>query len=87
MNQIQTLRAVSEPQNSTVKKSLIRVIIFLTSTKFNTFVSVIAFLICFWGNLIDNPRTVGWGGLVFLIGFAPWAWRETLRSMRHPDRI
>ena len=30
---------------------------------------------------------VGWGGIIFLAGFTPWAWRETARDMRHPERF
>lgn len=82
-----TIQAQAKPRKRSVKKLLIKVIIFLTSSNFFIFVAVIANVICWWGNIIDDQETVGWGGLIFLAGFAPWAWRETIRDMRHPERF
>jgi len=36
--------------------------------------------------MIGDHYMVGRGGIAFLAGFTPWAWRETRRSMRHPER-
>ena len=65
-----------------VKKFLIRGIIYLTSDKFSTFASVIACLISFIGLLVDNDRLMAFGVIVFLMGFSPWAIRQTLRDIR-----
>ncbi len=82
-----TIQAQEKARKQSVKKSLIKVIIFLTSPNFFTFATVIANIICWWGNIIDNMELVGWGGIIFLAGFTPWAWRETARDMRHPERF
>ena len=82
-----TLQAQEKTRKQSVKKLLMKAIIFLTSSNFFIFVSVIATAVCWWGNIIEDDKTVGWGGLIFLIGFTPWAWRETARDMRHPERF
>lgn len=82
-----TIQAQAKPRKQSVKKSLIKIIIFLTSSNFFIFASVIANIIGWWGNIIDNMEMVGWGGIIFLIGFTPWAWRETARDLRHPERL
>lgn len=71
---------VSRPQS--VKKLLIKVIICLTSQKFFTFAAVIGSLIEYIGVLIDDEHTIAYGAIVFLIGFAPWSWRQTRRDIR-----
>lgn len=65
-----------------VKKLLITGIIHLTSDKFSIFVDTIAALTCWMGMCRDNDRIIGFGGIMFLIGFTPWALRITLREMR-----
>ena len=82
-----TLQAPTNVRKLSVKKLPIKVIIFLTSSDFFIFVSVIANIICWWGNIVDNMQMVGWGGLLFLTGFTPWAWRETVRNMRRPGGL
>ena len=82
-----TIQAQEKARKQSVKKSLIKVIIFLTSPNFFTFATVIANIICWWGNIIDDNEMVVWGGVVFLAGFIPWAWRETSRDMRNPKRV
>lgn len=81
-----TIQAPTNVRKLSVKKLLTKVIIFLTSSNFFIFVAVIANAVCWWGNIIDDQETVGWGGLIFLVGFTPWAWRETVRNMRRPER-
>ncbi len=68
------------------RKLPIKAIIYLTSEKFSIFVSVIATLIAWWGVCIDSERITAYGGLVFLVGFTPWAIRETFRDIRQ-DRL
>lgn len=82
-----TIQAQVQPRKQSVKKLLIAAIIFITSPDFFIFVSVIANIICWWGNIVDNMQMIGWGGLLFLTGFTPWAWRETARSLRNPERL
>lgn len=82
-----TIQAPAEPRKQSARKLLLRVIIFLTSSRFFIFVAVIATTVCWWGNLVDDASTVIWGALAFLAGFTPWAWRETIRGMHHPERF
>lgn len=82
-----TIRTQGEPRKLSVKKSQVKVIYFLTSLKFFIFVAVTATVICWWGSLIGDDKTVAWGGILFLAGFTPRAWRETRRDIRHPERI
>lgn len=86
MKATQTLPAPAELCRPRVKKLPIKAIIYLTSEKFSIFVSVIATLIAWWGVCIDNERITAYGGLVFLVGFTPWAIRETFRDIRQ-DRL
>ena len=65
-----------------VKKLLIRGVIYLTSEKFSIFVTAIAALICWAGVCIDDEHVIGYGGIVFLVGFTPWCIRQTLRDVR-----
>ena len=65
-----------------VKKYLIRGIICLTSDKFSTFVGVIAGLMSYIGVILDDNHLIAYGGIAFLIGFMPWATRQTLRDIR-----
>lgn len=65
-----------------VKKLLIRGAIYLTSDKFSTFVGVISALMSYIGALLDNNHIIGYGGIAFLVGFTPWATRQTLRDIR-----
>lgn len=65
-----------------VKKFLIRGIIYLTSDKFCIFVDVIAALVSYMGILIDDNLIIAYGAIIFLIGFTPWAMRETARDIR-----
>lgn len=76
MKATQTLPAPAELCRPRVKKLPIKAIIYLTSEKFSIFVSVIATLIAWWGVCIDNERITAYGGLVFLVGFTPWAIRD-----------
>lgn len=48
--------------------------------------NLIATLIAWWGVCIDSERITAYGGLVFLVGFTPWAIRETFRDIRQ-DRL
>lgn len=82
-----TIQAQKKAHKLSVSKSPIKTIIFLTSSNFFTFVSVMANIICWWGNIIDDNEMVVWGGVVFLAGLIPWAWRETSRDMRNPKRV
>ncbi|MCX4289073.1 MAG: hypothetical protein OSJ46_06175 [Duncaniella sp.] len=34
------------------------------------------------GVLLDNNHIIGYGGIAFLVGFTPWATRQTLRDIR-----
>lgn len=65
-----------------VKKLLIRGIIYLSSENFRIFVAIAAGLIAWWGVFADNDRLTDWGGLMFVIGLAPWAFRDTAREIR-----
>lgn len=65
-----------------VKKYLIKGIIYLTSDKFSIFVDVIAALVSYMGILIDDNLIIAYGAIIFLIGFTPWAMRETARDIR-----
>lgn len=82
-----TIRTQGEPRKLSVKKSQAKVINFLTSPKIFIFVAVTATVICWWGCIIGDDKTLAWGGILFLAGFIPRAWRETRRDMRHPERI
>lgn len=86
MKATQTLPVPAQSCQPRVKKLLIKVIIYLTSEKFSIFVTVIAALIAWWGVCVDEERITAYGGLVFVIGFTPWAIRETLRDIRQ-DRL
>lgn len=65
-----------------VKKHLIRGVIYLTSDKFSIFVGVIAALMSYIGAILDDNLLIAYGGIAFLIGFTPWATRQTLRDIR-----
>lgn len=65
-----------------VKKLLIRGIIYLASDKFSIFVGVIAALMSYIGVLLDDNYIIAYGAITFLIGFTPWAMRETARDIR-----
>lgn len=65
-----------------VKKRLIRGIIYLTSGKFSTFVGVITALMSYIGVILDDNLLIAYGAIIFLIGFTPWAMRETARDIR-----
>lgn len=82
MKATQTLPVPALSYKPKVKIYLIKGIIYLTSEKFSIFVLVIATLIEYIGLLLDNDRVIAYGGLVFLIGFTPWAIRETVRDVR-----
>lgn len=82
-----TIRTQGEPRKLSVKKSQVKVINFLTSPKIFIFVAVTATLLCWWGCIIGDDKTLAGGGILFLAGFIPRAWRETRRDMRHPERI
>lgn len=86
MKVTQTLPAPAELCRPRVKKLLIKVIIHLTSEKFSIFVTAIAALIAWWGVCVDSERVTAYGGLVFIIGFTPWAIRSTFRDIRQ-DRL
>lgn len=82
MKAITTLPAPASVRQLRVKKLLAKGIICLTSKKFCTFVTAIAALICWAGVCIDDEHVIGYGGIVFLVGFTPWSTRQTLREMR-----
>lgn len=86
MKATQTLPAPAELCRPRVKKLPIKVIICLTSEKFSIFVYAIAALIAWWGVCIDSERVTAYGGLVLIIGFTPYAIRETRRDIRQ-DRL
>ena len=65
-----------------VKKLLAKGIVYLTSDKFSIFVGVIAALMSYIGVLLDDVHLIGYGGIAFLVGFTPWAMRETARDIR-----
>lgn len=69
------------------KKSLHTVIIFTTSVKFFIFVATIATVICWCGAITEDYAIMCRGAILFLTGFTPWAWRETIRGMHHPERF
>lgn len=82
MKAASTLQAPALARPQRVKKLLTRGIIYLTSEKFSIFVTAIAALICTAGVCIDDEHVIGYGGIVFLVGFTPWSTRQTLREMR-----
>ena len=65
-----------------VKKHLIRGVIYLTSDKLCIFVGVIAGLMSYIGVILDDNHLIAYGVIAFLIGFMPWATRQTLRDIR-----
>ena len=82
MKATQTLPVPALSHKPKVKNYLIKGIIYLTSEKFSIFVLVIAALIEYIGVLLDDEHLIAYGGIVFLVGFTPWAIRETLRDVR-----
>lgn len=82
MKATQTLQVPALSYKPQVNNYLIKGIIYLTSEKFCTFVSVIAALIEYIGMILDNERVIAYGGIVFLIGSIPWAIRQTFRDVR-----
>jgi len=77
-----TLPAPALSYKPRVKKHLMRGVIYLTSDKFSTFVGVIAGLMSYFGVILDDNHLIAYGGIAFLIGFMPWATRQTLRDIR-----
>lgn len=77
-----TLPAPALSYKPRVKKHLMRGVIYLTSDKFSTFVGVIAGLMSYIGVILDDNLLIAYGGIAFLIGFTPWATRQTLRDIR-----
>lgn len=69
MKAITTLPAPASARQPIAKKLLMKGIIYLTSEKFCTFVTAIAALICTAGVCIDDEHVIGYGGIVFLVGF------------------
>ncbi len=65
-----------------VKKLLIKGVIYLTSDKFSTFAGVIAALMSYIGVLLDDNHIIAYGAIVWLIGFMPWAFRQSARDIR-----
>ena len=65
-----------------VKKILLKGIIYLTSEKSSIFVGVIAAMMSYIGILLDDTHIIGYGGIAFLVGFTPWALRQTARDIR-----
>lgn len=82
MKAISTIPTAEVYRSQSVKKLLIKVIIYLTSQKFFTFAAVIGCLIEYIGVLIDDEHIIAYGAIVFLIGFTPWSWRQTRRDIR-----
>lgn len=82
MKTVTTLPAPALSYKPRVKKYLIRGIIFLTSQKFSIFVCAIAALMSYIGVLLDDTHIIGYGGIVFLAGFMPWAFRQSARDTR-----
>lgn len=62
MKTMLTIHAQVTSRKYSVKKSPVSVIIFLTSSNFFIFASVIANILLWWGNIIDNMEMIGWGG-------------------------
>lgn len=65
-----------------VKIYLIKGIICLTSKNFCIFASIAAALMEYVGVLLDDNYIIAYGAIIFLIGFTPWAMRETARDIR-----
>lgn len=82
MKTVTALPAPALSYKPRVKKLLIGGIIHLTSDKFSIFVGVIAALMSYIGVLLDDNNLIAYGAITFLIGFTPWAWRETARDIR-----
>lgn len=82
MKTVTALPAPALSYKPRVKKLLIRGIIHLTSDKFSIFVGVIAALMSYIGVLLDDNNLIAYGAITFLIGFTPWAMRETARDIR-----
>lgn len=82
MKTVTALPAPALSYKPRVKKLLIIGIIYLTSDKFSIFVGVIAALMSYIGVLLDDNNLIAYGAITFLIGFTPWAWRETARDIR-----
>lgn len=82
MKTVTALPAPALSYKPRVKELLIRGIIYLTSDKFSIFVGVIAALIEYIGILLDDNNLIAYGAITFLIGFTPWAMRETARDIR-----
>jgi hypothetical protein len=64
-----------------VNKSLAKVIIHLSSMQFVMAMTIVAFLVMYLGLLTDRNNMVAYGALTFLVSFAPFAVRETLKSI------
>lgn len=82
MKTVSASQAPAMPYNPMVKKHLIKGVIYLTSNKFSIFVGVIAALMCYIGVLLDDTNTIAFGGIEFIVGFTPWAIRQSLRDIR-----
>ena len=82
MKTVTALPAPALSYKPRVKKLLIKGIIYLTSEKLFTFASVIAGLMSYIGVILDDNLLIAYGGIAFLIGFMPWATRQTLRDIR-----
>lgn len=82
MKTVTALPAPALSYKPRVKKLLIKGIVYLTSDKFSIFVGVIAALMSYIGALLDDNNLIAYGAITFLIGFTPWAWRETARDIR-----
>jgi len=82
MKAITSIPAPVVNRRQSVKKQLIKVIIYLTSGKFLTFAAVIGCLIEYVGVLVDDEKLIAYGAIAFLIGFTPWSWRQTRRDIR-----
>lgn len=82
MKAITTLPAPATVRQPRVKKLLIKGVIYLTSEKFSIFVTAIAALICWVGVCIEDNHVIAYGGIAFLAGFTPWAFRSVLRDVR-----
>lgn len=82
MKTVTALPAPALSYKPRVRKLLIKGIVYLTSDKFSIFVGVIAALMSYIGALLDDNNLIAYGAITFLIGFTPWAWRETARDIR-----
>lgn len=82
MKATQTLPVSALSYKPIVKIYLIRGFRHLVSEHFSTFILVLADVITFIGFLNDDDNLIAYGGIVFLLGFTPFAIRETINEFK-----